>query len=183
VYVAAFGRYIVPRYTLQVSTAVTTTEYRALAELRFRIRLFLREGDAQARASGLEPQQYLLLLALRGLPSDQEATIRRLAERLVLKHHSVVELVDRLAAHGYVRRTRSRDDHRKVFVSLLPRGAKLVEKVARQRISELRASGAQLVMAIDALLQSPAAGRVPPAPATAAARLRSARLRKTKIQP
>jgi DNA-binding MarR family transcriptional regulator len=134
--------------------AVTTAEYRALAELRYRIRLFLREGDAQARATGLEPQQYLLLLAVRGLPADSDATIRTLAERLVLKHHSVVELVDRLAAHGYVRRIRSRDDRRKVLVSLLPRGLKLVEQVARHRISELRSSGVQLVTAIDALLES-----------------------------
>lgn len=136
-----------------MSSEVTTTEYRALAELRYRIRLFLREGDAKARATGLEPQQYLLLLALRGLPSGADATIRTLAERMVLKHHSVVELVDRLASHGYVRRMRSSEDRRKVLVSLLPRGIKLVEKVARDRISELRSSGVKLVTAIDALLE------------------------------
>jgi len=136
-----------------VSPEVTTAEYRALAELRYRIRLFLREGDATARATGLEPQQYLLLLALRGLPSGADATIRTLAERMVLKHHSVVELVDRLASHGYVRRIRSHDDRRKVLVSLLPRGAKFVERVARERISELRSSGVKLVTAIDALLE------------------------------
>jgi DNA-binding MarR family transcriptional regulator len=135
-----------------VSAEVTTTEYRALAELRYRIRLFLREGDAQARATGLEPQQYLLLLSLRGLPAGADATIRTLAERLVLKHHSVVELVNRLVSHGYVRRMRSRDDRRKVLVSLLPRGVKLVKQVARKRISELRSSGVKLVTAIDALL-------------------------------
>jgi DNA-binding MarR family transcriptional regulator len=136
-----------------MSADVTTAEYRALAELRYRLRLFLREGDAKARGAGLEPQQYLLLLALRGLPSGADATIRMLAERLVLKHHSVVELIDRLAAHGYVRRMRSRDDRRKVLVSLLPRGVKLVQKVARERISELRSSGVKLVTAIEALLE------------------------------
>lgn len=136
-----------------MSADVTIAEYRALAELRYRIRLFLREGDATARATGLEPQQYLLLLALRGLPSGADATIRTLAERMVLKHHSVVELVDRLAAHGYVRRMRSREDRRKVLVSLSPRGVKLVARVARERISELRASGVKLVTAIEALLE------------------------------
>ncbi len=75
---------------------ITPAEYRALAELRYRIRHFLREGDAKARAVGLEPQQYLMLLAIRGLPEGSEATIQTLAERLALKHHSVVELVDRL---------------------------------------------------------------------------------------
>jgi len=160
-----------------VSSEVTTTEYRALAELRYRIRLFLREGDAKARATGLEPQQYLLLLALRGLPSGADATIRTLAERMVLKHHSVVELVDRLASHGYVRRMRSSEDRRKVLVSLLPRGVKLVEKVARDRISELRSSGVKLVTAIDALLQPKSQERLH---STAGSRVANSRGKKSR---
>lgn len=132
---------------------ITPAEYRALAELRYRIRHFLREGDAKAHAVGLEPQQYSILLAIRGLPEGNEATIQTLAERLAIKHHSAVELVDRLETHGYVRRTRSRDDRRRVFVSLLPRGDRLLEQVARNRISELRASGEALVSAIEALLE------------------------------
>jgi DNA-binding MarR family transcriptional regulator len=132
---------------------ITPAEYRALAELRYRIRHFLREGDAKARAVGLEPQQYLMLLAIRGLPEGSEATIQTLADRLALKHHSAVELIDRLETHGYVRRTRSRDDRRRVFVSLLPRGERLLEQVARNRISELRTSGEAFVSAIEALLE------------------------------
>jgi DNA-binding MarR family transcriptional regulator len=132
---------------------ITPAEYRALAELRYRIRHFLREGDAKARAVGLEPQQYLMLLAIRGLPEGREATIQTLAERLALKHHSAVELVDRLETNGYVRRTRSRDDRRRVFVTLLPRGERLLEQVAQNRISELRTSGEALVGAIEALLE------------------------------
>src|SRR5207237_549799 len=84
-------------------------------------------------------------------PGGVEATIRTLADRLALKHHSAVELIDRLEAHGYVRRSRSRDDRRRVLVTLLPRGEKLLEQVARDRIGELRASGAALVKAISAL--------------------------------
>ena len=99
---------------------ITPAEYRALAELRYRIRHFLREGDAKARAVGLEPQQYLMLLAIRGLPEGSEATIQTLAERLVLKHHSAVELIDRLETHGYVRRSRSRDDRLRVLRALRP---------------------------------------------------------------
>jgi DNA-binding MarR family transcriptional regulator len=132
---------------------ITLAEYRALAELRYRIRHFVREGDAAAQAAGLEPQQYLILLTIRGMPDGAEATIQALAERLALKHHSVVELIDRLETHGYARRTRSRDDRRRVLVSLLPRGEKLLEQVARLRISELRATGAAFVNAIDALLE------------------------------
>ena len=136
-----------------MAVEITTKDYRALAELRYRIRHFVREGDAIARDAGLEPQQYLLLLAIRGLPETTEATIRTLAERLALKHHSVVELIDRLETHGYVRRSRSQGDRRRVLVSLLPRGEKLLEEVAQHRIGELRANGRALVAAIGALLE------------------------------
>ena len=136
-----------------MTVEITPAEYRALAELRYRIRHFLREGDAKARTVGLEPQQYLMLLAIRGLPEGSEATIQTLADRVALKHHSAVELIDRLAANGYVRRNRSRDDRRRVLVTLLPRGDRLLEQVARHRISELRTSGESLVSAISALLE------------------------------
>jgi DNA-binding MarR family transcriptional regulator len=136
-----------------MASAITAEDYRALAELRYRIRHFLRDGDAVAREAGLEPQQYLLLLTIRGLPVGEEATIRTLAERLALKHHSAVELVDRLEAHGYVHRSRGREDRRSVLVSLLPRGERILEDVARRRIGELRSHGRELARAIDQLLQ------------------------------
>jgi DNA-binding MarR family transcriptional regulator len=135
-----------------MSKRISSAEFRAMAELRYRIRLFLKEGDAAARAAGLEPQQYLLLLAIRGLPPEMPGKIQTLADRLALKHHSAVELVDRLEQRGYVRRTRSREDRRQVLVSLLPRGEKILERVVQKRISELRASGRELVRAINALL-------------------------------
>jgi DNA-binding MarR family transcriptional regulator len=136
-----------------MAAEITSREYRALAELRYRIRHFLRQGDEVALAAGLEPQQYLLLLTVRGLPEDKEATIRNLADRLALKHHSTVELVDRLEQRGYVRRCRSRDDRRSVLVSLLPRGERVLEDVARHRINELRSHGRQLARAIEELLE------------------------------
>jgi DNA-binding MarR family transcriptional regulator len=80
---------------------IVTSDYQALAALRYRIRFLLSEGDAAARREGLEPQQYLLLLAVRGLPEGTKATIQVLAERLMLKHNSTVELIDRLETHGY----------------------------------------------------------------------------------
>ena len=136
-----------------MSRKISSAEFRALAELRYRIRLFLKEGDAAARVAGLEPQQYLMLLAIRGLAPEVQPKIQTFAERLALKHHSAVELVDRLEQRGFVRRTRSKEDRRQVLVSLLPRGEKLLERVVQQRIGELRASGRELVKAIDALLR------------------------------
>lgn len=144
-----------------MGTEIGTNEYRALAELRHCIRRFLHEGDAVARAVGLEPQQYLLLLVIRGLPQGEEATIRTLADRVALKHHSAVELIDRLEAHGYVRRSRNREDRRRVLVSLLPRGERMLEQVARHRIGELRANGHALVRAIEQLLEPTGKPSVP----------------------
>jgi len=133
---------------------ITPPEYQAMAELRYRIRLFLREGDAAARSSGLEPQQYLLLLAIRGMPDGASAKIQSLADSLLIRHHSAVELVDRLESHGYVRRSRGKEDRREVLVSLLPKGQRVLERVVQQRISELRAGGRQLIRAIDAVLSN-----------------------------
>jgi DNA-binding MarR family transcriptional regulator len=141
-----------------MSLRITPGEFRALAELRHRIRRFLQEGDDAARRAGLEPQQYLLLLAVRGLPEGREATIRALSERLTLRHHSTVELVDRMEAHGYVKRSRGREDRRQVLVSLQPRGERLLQEVVAQRIIELRSNGRELVEALTALLETPPRG-------------------------
>ena len=137
-----------------MATRITDGEYQALSQLRYLIRKFLQEGDLTAREAGLEPQQYLLLLAIRGLDPRQEASIRTLAERLSLRHHSTVELVDRLESHGLVKRTRGTEDRRQVLVSLQPRGEKLLEKVVAQRIVELRSHGHALVDAIGKLLEA-----------------------------
>jgi len=138
-----------------VRRQITPDEFRALAELRYLIRRFLQEGDSTARKADLEPQQYLLLLAIRGLPPGQQSTIRTLADRLSLRHHSTVELIDRMETHAYVKRTPSREDRRQVLVQLLPRGEKLLEQVVEKRIIELRSNGRALVNAIGALLEPP----------------------------
>lgn len=132
---------------------IRESDYAALAEVRFRIRQFLRGGDVTAEAVGLEPQQYQLLLALRALPHQSDATIRRLAERLYLRHHSVVGLVDRLAARGYVRRYRNVRDQREVLVMLLPRGQQALEKVVQKRLHELRATGHELIKSLASILE------------------------------
>jgi DNA-binding MarR family transcriptional regulator len=133
---------------------MSSAEYRALAEFRYQIRLFLNGSEQAARAAGLEPQQYLFLLAIRGLPLGREATIRRLAERMQLRHHTVVELVDRLEGQQLLRRERSRRDRRQVIVHLTPRGEKILSRLARQRIAELRTSAPALVRSLSAAIRS-----------------------------
>jgi DNA-binding MarR family transcriptional regulator len=133
---------------------MTSAEFRALAEFRYQIRLYLNGTEQAARAAGLEPQQYLFLLALRGLPLGQKATIRELAERMQLRHHSVVELVDRLERQQLLRRERSRTDRRQVIVHLTPRGEKILSRLARQRIAELRTAAPALLRALTAVIRS-----------------------------
>jgi DNA-binding MarR family transcriptional regulator len=129
------------------------SDYVALAEVRYRIREFIQGSDEAAKTAGLEPQQYQLLLALRALPHQSDATISRLAQRLHLRHHSAVGLVDRLEARGYIRRYRNVRDQRQVLVMLLPRGRHALEQVVRQRLHELRASGQALVDSIAGILK------------------------------
>ena len=145
---------------------MSPVEFRALAEFRYQIRLFLNGSEQAARAAGLEPQQYLLLLALRGLPLGWEATIRKLAERMQLRHHSVVELVDRLERQQLLRRERSRTDRRQVILHLTPRSEKILSRLARQRIAELRTAAPALVRALTAVIRS-TRGKTPSRPGTA----------------
>jgi len=154
--------YIVIRYNGNMGKRIRDSEYAALAELRYRIRQFLRGSDDAAKAAGLEPQQYQVLLALRGLPDGEEASVRQLAERLFIRHHSAVGLIDRLEAHGYVRRDRSRGDQRRVSVILLSRGERALERVVPHRLHELRASGDALVATISTILKDNKSPRLRP---------------------
>jgi DNA-binding MarR family transcriptional regulator len=134
--------------------SMTAAEFRALAEFRYRIRIFLNGSEEAARKAGLEPQQYALMLALRGLPVGVEASIRELAERLQLRHHSVVELVDRLERRQFLRRERSRSDRRQVILHLTSRGERILTRLAKQRLSELRTAAPALVESLTAVIRS-----------------------------
>lgn len=138
---------------------IRNSDYGLLAELRYRIRQFQHSSDQAAVQAGLEPQQYQVLLAVRGLPHESDATVRRIADRLFLRHHSVVGLIDRMESKGYVRRVRSRRDQRQVCVTLLPAGEKALQKVVNERLEELRTSGQVLIDAIAVILESSDEGR------------------------
>jgi DNA-binding MarR family transcriptional regulator len=127
-------------------------ELQALAEFRYNIRLFLRASENILREEGLKPQQYQLLLAIKGLPEGLPATISTIAERLQLQHHSTVELTDRLSARGLVRRKRSGDDRRQVLLELTPKGDKLLKEMAAMHREELRSTAPALVGALRKVL-------------------------------
>jgi DNA-binding MarR family transcriptional regulator len=132
---------------------MTSAEYRALAEFRYQIRTFLKGSEKAARAAGLEPQQYLFLLALRGLPIGSTASIGELSERMQLRHHSVVELVDRLERRLLLRREQSRGDRRQVILLLTPRGERILTRLAKQRITELHTAAPELVRSLTTVMK------------------------------
>src|SRR5690242_1867661 len=104
----------------QAEKSLSLTDYQSLAELRYQIRRFVHFSEQAVRGAGLEPRQHQLMLALKALPKGVRPRIGELAERLLIRHHSAVELVNRLATGGYVRRGKGDADRREVFLSLTP---------------------------------------------------------------
>lgn len=133
--------------------------YRSLAEFRHQLRRFIAFSEQEARAAGLEPQQHQLLLAIKGLPEGLRPTIRVLAERLVLKHHSAVELIDRSEGAKLVVRRPSELDGRETLVHLTPRGEQVLKRLSLAHRDELKSAGPLLVSALDALLVAPKPSR------------------------
>ncbi len=132
---------------------LTLSDYESLAELRYRIRCFLSFSEQAARAAGLEPRQHQLMLGLKGLPRTARPTIGELAKRLQIQHHSAVELVNRLAASGYIRRSRAGEDRREVLLSLTPKGEKVLQNLSLHHRAELRSAGPTLVKALRRAMQ------------------------------
>lgn len=142
-------------------------EYRALAEFRYQIRRYLRFMEEKAREAGQNPQQYQLILALKGLPAGTGPTIGALAERLQLNHNSMVELVDRCEKRGLLRRTRSGSDRRQVELAITAEGDSFLGKLATAGREELRSIGPILAQNIQHLISQDAR---PPKPGSAAMR-------------
>ncbi|HTK95306.1 MAG TPA: MarR family winged helix-turn-helix transcriptional regulator [Terriglobales bacterium] len=122
--------------------------FRAMSEFRHQIRRFQRFSEEVATEAGVELQQHLLMLAIRGLPPGQRPSIRVIADRLLLKHHSVVELVDRSERMGLVRRVAARDDRRQVLLELTAKGERLLREIFVQNREKLRSQSAELTEAL-----------------------------------
>jgi DNA-binding MarR family transcriptional regulator len=128
--------------------------FKAMAELRYQIRRFLRFSENAARQAGIEPQQHQLLLAVRGLPEHFKPTVGVLAERMQLQHHSTVELIDRLVDRGFLCRLRATDDRRQVLVKLTRDGEQFLEKLSLHHLQELQTVGPTFVTVFQSLIES-----------------------------
>jgi len=120
------------------------SEYETLAAFRYALRRFIRFSEEAAQAAGITAQQYQALLAIKGFPSRDKVTVGELAERLQLRHHSAVGLIDRLVAEKLVVREPSVEDRRQVLVQLTSRGEAVLEKLASVHREQLKRIGPEI---------------------------------------
>jgi len=117
---------------------VPDADYRRLLVLRTGLRQFLHWSEQQASAVGITPAQHQLLLAIRGHAGGTAPTIGDVAEALLLRHHSVVGLVDRAVQAGLVVRHVDATDHRVVRLGLTSLGARRLRQLSGAHLEELR---------------------------------------------
>lgn len=134
----------------QDTRPLTEQDYVHLADLRHTLRQFSRQTELEARKLGLTPQQYQLLLAIKGFPGRDWANISELAERLQIRHNAVIGLVNRAEARGLVirRQDSQRLDRRVVQIHLTAAGDKALQVMA----SALHAERKRVQEALDVLM-------------------------------
>jgi DNA-binding MarR family transcriptional regulator len=132
---------------------LSVDQYRDLSEFRRQIREFLYFSEATAKEHGIEAQQHQLLLAVHGLPEGAKPTIREIASRLFIQHHSAVELINRLENTGAIARHPGTQDKREVWVRLTPAGRAILRKLALAHRTELERSGPKLAQALNSVLR------------------------------
>ncbi len=114
-------------------------DYQALAQFRYQLRLFLAFREAGAQKAGLTPQQHQALLGIKGFSGPAPASIGDLARFLLIRHHTAVELVSRMAKLGLVSRAVDAEDARRVLVQLTRKGERKLQALSSTHIEELKA--------------------------------------------
>ena len=134
---------------------LTRAQLRRLAEFRFQLRKFLHFSSLAAEAAGLRAQQYQLLQCVWGMPEELDPTIANVAARMLLKHNSAVELVDRTIEQGLLRRCPDPTDHRRILLRMTPHGEKLLGSLAAYHLRELEETGPELIRSLRRVLLTP----------------------------
>ena len=120
-----------PRRTL------AKADFEVLSDFRYQMRRFERFSERAALAEGITPQQYLVLLHVKGFPGRAWASVGEIAERLQMQAHGAVALVSRCEALGLVERRPGESDRRLVEVHLRPAGEALLQRLASVHRAEL----------------------------------------------
>lgn len=126
-------------------------QYEMLAAFRYALRQFIRFSEEAAQAAGITAQQHQALLAIKGFPGRDSVTVGELAERLQLRHHSAVGLVDRLVAEKLVSRASSAGDRRQVLIQLTSRGENVLEKLTSVHREQLKRIGPEIRQLLERL--------------------------------
>ncbi len=125
---------------------------RKLAEFRYQMRSFLSFSESAAELAGISAQQYQLMQVIAAVPDGEGASISYLAERMILRHNSAVELADRAVRAGLVRREADEEDLRRSLVRLTPEGEGLLGGLVAKHLGELEAVGPDIAAAMKRVL-------------------------------
>jgi DNA-binding MarR family transcriptional regulator len=132
----------------KMDVSTDQSKLKSLAEFRFQMRKFLSFSEIASERCGIPAQQYQLMQVIAAIPEDQQASITYLAERMILRHNSTVELVDRAERAGLVQRESDPKDMRRSLVHLTPEGQKILERLVVEHVSELAPRCEHLIHAL-----------------------------------
>ena len=138
----------------ETSKSESHQRLQSLAEFRYTLRKFLNFSEQAALQANVHPQQHQLMLQIAGAPDGVETTISWVAERLGLRHHSVVELSKRCAEAGLVQRLQTNPDHRFVILRLTAGGEQALASLSDAHARELNELAPQLVRALNRVRKS-----------------------------
>jgi DNA-binding MarR family transcriptional regulator len=133
------------------SKKLNKAQYETLAAFRYELRRFLHFSESAAQTTGITPQRHQVLLAIKGFPGRDQITVGELAERLRLRHHSTVGLIDRLVAEKLVVRKSSLEDRRQVLIQLTGRGEKTLQRLSSLHHEQLKRIGPELSRLLERL--------------------------------
>ncbi|HEY1797578.1 MAG TPA: MarR family transcriptional regulator [Stellaceae bacterium] len=142
---------ILPRRGRNGRARLDHDAYRMLADFRYLIRRFLAFSQDAARRGGLSPRHHQALLAIKGFPGKDAPTIGDLAERLCIRHHSAVELADRLVEAGLIERRHDPHDRRRVFLPLTAEGERQLGGLSAAHFEELHRLRPALLSILDSI--------------------------------
>ncbi|HEX5535442.1 MAG TPA: MarR family transcriptional regulator [Actinomycetales bacterium] len=135
------------------ASTLSDEQYRVLLVFRCALREYLRWSAKEAAVYGLTPQQHQLLLVVRAHPGPRPPSISEIADYLLIRHHSAVELVTRAEGAGLLRRRADESDQRVVRVELTELGKERIEELSRSHLAELERVAADLAISEGVLEQ------------------------------
>jgi len=123
--------------------AASAVDYKALAQFRYQLRVFLAFSEVAAQRQGLTPQQHQALLGIKGFVRPGPAAISDVARFLLIRHHSAVELMSRIEKLGLIRRAADPKDARRVHLSPTAKGEQKLQAISKMNLGEMRRAASQ----------------------------------------